>query len=103
MENPEIFQKIKDMATIKHGEYIDPALSDSLKKYVTRQDLSEVHTETRVSASTLNRIKHMQNVFTERSGEALKRLLKRAYTNASLSEKEAKKSKKSLQLFMDCI
>lgn len=91
------------MAIIKHGEYIDPELSENLKKYVTRQDLSEVHIETGVSASTLNQIRHMQNVVTERSREAVNKLLKRAYSNASSSEKEAKKSKKSLQSFLDCV
>jgi hypothetical protein len=91
------------MATINHGEYISPELSETLKKYVTRQDLSEVHTETGVSASTLNQIRHMQNVVTERSTEALSRLLQRAYKNASASEKEAKRGKKSLQLFLECI
>lgn len=91
------------MATIKHGEYIDTKLSDSLKKYVTRQDLSEIHTETGVSASTLNQIRHMQNVVTVRSVEAVHKLLKRAYRNAETSEREAKKCKESLQLFIECI
>ena len=91
------------MEKIKYGEYISQELSESLKKYVTRQDLSEVHSETGVSASTLNQIRHMQNVVTERSGEAVYKLMHRAYKNAIATEKEAKRGKKSLQFFLDCI
>lgn len=89
------------MATIKHGEYISPELSEAFKKYVTRQDLSEVHIKTGVSASNLNQIRQMQNVVTERSSEAVNILVQKAYKRAADEERKAKKCKKFLKPIID--
>lgn len=91
------------MEGIKYGEYISPDLSRVLLKYVTRQDLTEVHKQTGVSASNLNQIRTMNNVVTERSGQAMNRLLQIAYKKAEIEEKEAKKGKKHIRQILDCI
>lgn len=91
------------MEGIKYGEYISPDLSKVLLKYVTRQDLTEVHKQTGVSASNLNQIRTMNNVVTERSGQAINRLLQIAYKKAEIEEKEAKKGKKHIKQILDCI
>lgn len=89
------------MATIKQGEYISKDLSGALLDYITRKDLTEIHAETGVSASTLNQIRHMQNVVTGRSTEAVNKLIKRAHKKAIEDENKARKSKKYLQPFLE--
>lgn len=91
------------MEGIKYGEYISPCLSKMLLKYVTRQDLTEVHKLTGVSASNLNQIRTMNNVVTERSGQAMNKLLQIAYRKAELEEKEARKGKQQIKKLLDCI
>lgn len=91
------------MEKIKYGEYISSGLSKMLLKYVSRQDLTEVHKQTGVSASNLNQIRTMNNVVTERSGEAMNKLLQIAYKNAELEEKEARRGKKQIKQILDCI
>lgn len=94
---PEKFQKINRMEIVKHGDYISPELSEAFKKYVTRDDLSEVHKKTGVSASNLNQIRHMHNVVTERSSEAVNILAKKAYQRALSEKKAAAKCEKFLK------
>ncbi|CEJ70550.1 hypothetical protein BN1195_02877 [Chryseobacterium oranimense G311] len=91
------------METIKYGEYITPELSKILSKYLTRQDLTTVHKQTGVSASNLNQIRTMNNVVTERSKEAMNKLLTIAYKNADDEEKEAKKGKRQIKQILNCI
>ncbi|WP_185269181.1 hypothetical protein [Chryseobacterium indologenes] len=91
------------MEGIKYGKYISQDLSKMLLKYVTRQDLTEVHKQTGVSASNLNQIRTMNNIVTERSGKAINILLQIAYKNAELEEKEARKGKRQIKQILDCI
>ncbi|SHF16642.1 hypothetical protein [Chryseobacterium vrystaatense] len=91
------------METVNKKRYLDNGLSEALTKYATREDLSDIQKETGVSVSTLIGIRRQEGVVTERSQEAVNKLAKRAYKNAEASEREAKKCKKSLQSFIDCI
>lgn len=85
------------------GEYISPELSEHLTQNITRQDMTEIHLETGVSASNLNQIKCRNNIVSERSNEAISKLIQRAYKNANASVVKANKSKKFLKTFLDCI
>lgn len=85
------------------GEYISSELSEHLSSNVTRQDLTDVHRETGVSASNLNQIKCRNNIVSERSSKAISKLIKRAYKNADAAATRANKSKEFLKEFLDCI
>lgn len=85
------------MEIVKHGDYISPELSEAFKKYVTRDDLSEVHKQTGVSASNLNQIRHGHNVVTERSSGAVMILAQKAYKRAVNEKKTAAKCERLLK------
>ncbi|WP_312399920.1 hypothetical protein [Chryseobacterium sp.] len=91
------------METIREKKYLSDGLSEAFNNHVTRDDLSEVQKETGVSVSTLIAIRKQEQFVTERSETAVVELAKRALKNASSTEKEARRSLKSLKSFLDCI
>lgn len=91
------------MEKFKYGEYIEKELSELLVKYVYRQDLTKIHKQTGISASNLNQIRTMNNVVTERSGEAMNKMLQIAFRNADSEEKTARKGKAHIKQLLESI
>jgi hypothetical protein len=91
------------MRAIKQDQYISEELCELLKKHTSLKDVSSVETETNVSSSIILKIKNGTSKVSERSMTAVIKLIEIAYVNAEVSEIEAKKGKKSLKVFLDCI
>jgi len=91
------------MEKLTDKNYLNDGLSIALQNHVPYDDLADVAKETGISISTLLSVRKQKAIVTDRSKDAVNKLARIAYKNATNTEKEAKRSKKSLKEFLDCI
>lgn len=84
-------------------KFINDDLSEALQSHVTYDEIVDVAKETGVSPSTLLSVRKQKVIVTDRSKKAVNKLAEIAFKNASNAELDARKCKKCLKEFLDCI
>lgn len=88
---------------MKAGEYLEQQLTDLLSKHTTLKDAAGVAAEFNLSESLILKVKGGTQKLTNANIKAMRKLVEVANKNIEATQANARKDKRQIKQFLDCV